>query len=65
MVRERRDFNRLSGIRDPSLIVIATEGEQTEQQLFCRTKGKCVNNSSRVDMLTQYLFLMQTTYIQT
>ncbi len=31
MSRERRNFNRLSGIKDPSLIVIACEGEKTEQ----------------------------------
>ncbi len=45
MARERRDFNRISGIRDPSLIVIATEGEKTEQQYFAGLKQTCTNSS--------------------
>ncbi len=32
MPRERREFDRRSGVKDPSLIVIACEGEKTEQQ---------------------------------
>jgi hypothetical protein len=50
MARERRDFNRISGVRDPSLIVIATEGEKTEQQYFAGLKQKCINNSSRIKL---------------
>lgn len=40
MPRERRDFNRISGVRDPSLIIIAAEGEKTEFKYFtfCRNE---------------------------
>ena len=40
MPRSRRDFDRISGVRDPSLIVIATEGELTEQSYFLSLKDK-------------------------
>jgi len=50
MARERRDFNRITGIRDPSLIVIATEGEKTEQQYFEGLKQKCADNSSKIKL---------------
>jgi len=48
MARERRDFNRISGIRDPSLIVIATEGEKTERQYFEGLQNKCEEAASRI-----------------
>jgi hypothetical protein len=48
MPRERRDFNRISGIRNPSLIVIASEGAATEQQYFKGLKEKCDHSSSNI-----------------
>lgn len=48
MARVRRDYNRISGVRDPSLIVIATEGEKTERQYFEGIKSKCQLSSSRI-----------------
>jgi len=48
MPREKRDFTRISGIRNPSLIVIATEGEKTEQQYFNGVKLKCKEYSSKI-----------------
>ncbi|PCK07798.1 MAG: hypothetical protein COA42_12505 [Alteromonadaceae bacterium] len=48
MPRERRKFNRISGTRDPSLIVIATEGHNTERQYFEGVKRHCGENSSRL-----------------
>lgn len=50
MPRERRDFIRISGIRDPSLIVIATEGEKTEQQYFEGLQEKCETSPSRIHL---------------
>lgn len=50
MARERRDFNRISGILDPSLIVIATEGEKTEQQYFAALKNKCGEFASKIQI---------------
>lgn len=50
MARERRDFNRISGLRDPSLIVIATEGEKTEQQYFEGLKQKCGEYASKIQI---------------
>ncbi|WP_321275953.1 RloB family protein [Thiomicrorhabdus indica] len=40
MPRVKRDFNRISGVRDPSLIVIAFEGEVTELRYFEGVKDK-------------------------
>lgn len=40
MPRVKRDFNRISGVRDPSLIVIACEGEVTELRYFEGVKDK-------------------------
>lgn len=48
MGRERRSFHRISGIKNPSLIVIATEGEKTEQQYFSAVGVKCEAISSRL-----------------
>lgn len=48
MPREKRDFTRISGVRNPSLIVIATEGKNTEQQYFNGVKDKCKECSSRI-----------------
>ncbi|MFV2015817.1 MAG: RloB domain-containing protein, partial [Candidatus Heimdallarchaeota archaeon] len=48
MPREKRDFTRISGIRNPSLIVIATEGEKTEQKYFNGVKLKCKEYSSKI-----------------
>jgi len=48
MGRERQGFNRISGIKDPSLIVIATEGRETEQQYFEAVRLKCVSIGSRL-----------------
>jgi hypothetical protein len=50
MARERRDFNRISGIKDPALVVIATEGEKTEQQYFEGVKTKCIENASKIKL---------------
>ena len=47
MPRERRDFTRIASIKDPSLIVIATEG-LTEQQYFAGLQSKCETPSSRI-----------------
>ncbi|MEN3753438.1 hypothetical protein ABC733_14605 [Mangrovibacter sp. SLW1] len=33
MPREKRDFNRISGVKDPSLIVIACEGEKQNNNI--------------------------------
>lgn len=48
MGRERRNFNRVSGIKNPALIVIATEGRKTEQQYFCAVAAKCDVIASRL-----------------
>lgn len=48
MGRERQAFNRISGIKDPSLIVIATEGRKTEQQYFEAVRTKCESLGSRL-----------------
>ncbi|WP_419905431.1 RloB family protein [Kiloniella sp.] len=48
MGRDRRNFSRISGTRDPSLIVLATEGTETEPQYFEGVKEKCVERSSRI-----------------
>mgnify|MGYP000105363132 CR=1 FL=1 len=50
MARERRDFDRISGVKDPSLIVIATEGEKTEQQYFIDVQNQCINNASKIKL---------------
>lgn len=41
MGREQRSFSRISGIRSPSLIVIATEGYVTETQYFDGLRIHC------------------------
>lgn len=41
MGRERSHFSRISGVKDPSLIVIATEGQKDEQQYFEAVRTKC------------------------
>lgn len=41
MPRERREFDRRSGVKDPSLIVIACEGEKTEQDYFNSISELC------------------------
>lgn len=46
MPRLRRNFDRVSGIKDPSLIVIATEGELTEQDYFNSIKHKLDTNEN-------------------
>ena len=48
MPRERRNFTRITGIKDPSLIVIATEGQMTEQQYFAGLQSKCEASSSKI-----------------
>lgn len=48
MGRERQGFNRITGIKDPSLIVIATEGRKTEQQYFEAVRVKCESLGSRL-----------------
>lgn len=50
MPREKRDYVRISGIRDPSLIVIATEGEKTEQQYFAGVQSKCKEAASKIKL---------------
>ena len=50
MPREKRDYVRISGIRNPSLIVIATEGEKTEQQYFEGVQGKCKEVASKIKL---------------
>ena len=40
MGRERRDYQRICGIRNPDLIVIATEGHHTERQYFEGLRNK-------------------------
>lgn len=48
MGRERKGFNRISGVKDPSLIVIATEGQKDEQQYFEAVREKCESLGSRL-----------------
>lgn len=51
MPRERRSFNRISGVKDPSLIVIAMEGAATEQDYFAGVELTCEQNSSRLKVI--------------
>lgn len=52
MPRERRDFKRISGVRNPSLIVIAAEGFKTEVQYFLGVQSKILKSSRiRVEIL--------------
>jgi hypothetical protein len=50
MPRQRRDFTRISGIKDPSLIVIASEGAATELQYFAALKSVCESVSSKIHL---------------
>lgn len=45
MGRERREFSRTSGLLDPKLIVIATEGHLTETKYFEELSSHCRNVS--------------------
>jgi hypothetical protein len=48
MPREARNFTRISGTKDPSLIIIAMEGARTEQDYFAGVNDKCEENQSRL-----------------
>lgn len=50
MPRQRRNFDRISGVKSPSLIVIATEGAETEQRYFSGIKDKLENASSTLQL---------------
>ncbi|MEI7188393.1 RloB family protein [Dickeya dianthicola] len=50
MPRERRKFDRISGVKNPSLIVIACEGEKTEQQYFSSISERCNELGSRLQL---------------
>ena len=50
MPRERRDFDRITGIRDPSLIVIAMEGAETEPQYFNAVSKIADESKSRLKL---------------
>lgn len=50
MPRERREFDRRSGVKDPSLIVIACEGEKTEQDYFNQISELCDELGSRLQL---------------
>lgn len=50
MPRERREFDRRSGVKDPSLIVIACEGEKTEQDYFNSISELCDELGSRLQL---------------
>jgi len=45
MPREKRTFTRISGVRNPSLIVIASEGRKTEPSYFKGVAQKCAERS--------------------
>lgn len=49
MPRVPGKFDRNSGIRDPSKIVIATEGESTEQKYFLSIKNKIDDNDDVIN----------------
>ncbi|KUJ72836.1 RloB family protein [Thiomicrospira sp. WB1] len=48
MPRQRRSFNRISGVKDPSLIVIACEGEVTELAYFEGVREKLDEAGSKL-----------------
>lgn len=50
MPRERRNFDRITGVRDPSLIVIAMEGAETEPQYFNAVSKLAEDNKSRLKL---------------
>ncbi len=50
MPRERRPFHRITGVRDPSLIVIACEGAATEPVYFEGVSIKCQTLGSRLKL---------------
>jgi hypothetical protein len=49
-MRERKDFKRISGVRDARLFVVATEGEQTEARYFEQLVSEDYYYSSRVHL---------------
>ncbi|AMO56184.1 hypothetical protein GZ77_05065 [Endozoicomonas montiporae] len=50
MPRERRSFKRITGVRDPSLIVIACEGAATEPVYFEGVESQCKAIGSRLKL---------------
>ncbi|WP_448217621.1 hypothetical protein [Endozoicomonas sp. 2B-B] len=50
MARESRSFTRISGVRDPSLIVIACEGAATEPVYFRGVADKSDALGSRLKL---------------
>lgn len=50
MGRERKGFDRISGVKDPSLIVVATEGRDDEQKYFNAVRLKCHAIGSRLQL---------------
>ena len=51
MPREKGRFSRISGVRDPSLIVIACEGDKTEVQYFQGVQSKLGNSRLKIETL--------------
>lgn len=51
MPRESRSFDRISGVRDPSLFVIATEGEKTEFLYFSHLAEQLSSSNISIKVL--------------
>jgi hypothetical protein len=51
MGRERREFNRTSGLRDSTLFVIAAESAKTEPKYFWGVQGKLHNSKIHIEVL--------------
>jgi len=51
MSRVRRNFNRISGLRNPDLIVIACEGENREVRYFEGVRAQCALLGSQLKVL--------------
>lgn len=48
MARQRRNFDRISGVRNPSVIIVATEGRVTEPQYFYGVIDKLEERGSQL-----------------
>lgn len=50
MPRQRRDFDRISGVKEPTLIVVAVEGAVTEQNYFKGIMEKLEEDGTRLKL---------------
>ena len=51
MPRQRKSFDRISGIKEPSLIVVAAEGEAAEQRYFLGIVDKLEEQGTQLKLL--------------